>query len=375
LRRFPIIAIAALLAAGCGANTPTAAPSPAGSLPEPPSAPSSAPTHLRTFPAPSPTPHDGCESLAGRTWRPSADFSLRIPLGYENVDLDVTRIAAIADPDELVEFEPNEPYLDEPAPLVGGWNVSLIPNIDDDEPVDAPVSLVAATAVLRVDGRAPIRMDGVLATDEELEKPVAQFELPDVKGDVVIEFRVEWSDECYQYLAEGPAAFRMVRAAYAEHCPDGHKGVAAHWAEMQEPPVTVGGVAMPLVRSITYGKWTRYATFVDPVIGWMHWDPANGTATGPAGATLPVVMGNADLELETLRVEYYRRSAIVEALDTSHSNRGDVLFRASADPYPDGHFELLLPNRPGRYVASVHFDYETPCLSGDGAGGVAIEAT
>jgi hypothetical protein len=371
LRRFPIIAIAALLAAGCGTNPPSGAPASQTTAPTSTARPSAT---TGATAAPTATPGTACAPLTEDSWAPSADFSLRIPIGYQNLSLDVTRISSTADQTEVVELEPSEPYLDEPGRLVGRWSVTLIPNIDYDEIVEVPVELISASAILRAPGRDPITMDGALGMDDDLNKPVAHFELPDVNGDVVIDFRVEWADACFTYVAEGPAAFEMVRASYAAQCPSRHNGVAAHWADMQAPPVDVGGVPMPLFRSITIGSWTRYATFVDPVVGFAQWDPALGTVAGRSGATVPVVTGNGDLVLESLGVEYLRRGTILDLLDGGDwPSRSDVLFRATADPFPDGHFELLLPTRPGRYVASVGFDYETPCLSGDGAGAVAID--
>jgi hypothetical protein len=370
LRRFPIIAIAALLAAGCGATPPaTSPPASLGAISPPPASTPPAASPTATSPAPAASPDSDCPPWTEGVYTPSDEFEIGTPLGFHSLAFDFTRITSNADPAEFLESEAGKPYLGEPGRLVGNWEIAVHPGIDY-EPVDVAITLGAARAVLRVDGREPHPMDGVLAPDGQS----FLFDLPNASGSGRIDVSVEFSDECFTYQAEGAWAFEMVTAAYAAQCPGSHKGVSAHWADMQEPPVAVGGVAMPLFRSTTIGKWTRYATFVDPVVGWAQWDPASGTVTGQAGTTLPVVMGDADLILESLRIEFYRRSSIREVLGGgSYSNRGDVLFRASADPYADGHFELLLPSKPGRYVASVYFTYETACLSGDGAGGVAID--
>lgn len=370
LRRLPIIAIAALLAAGCGATPSATIPSASlgASLPPPASA-STAESPAPTSSRPTASPDSDCPPWTEGVYSPSDEFEIATPLGFHSLAVDFTRITSNANPSDFLELQAGKPYLGEPGRLVGKWEIGVYPGIDY-EPVDLPITLGAARAVLRVDGRDPNPMTGIVAPDGRS----FLFDLPNASGSGRIDVFVDFSDKCFTYEAEGAWAFDMITAAHAAQCPDSHKGVAAHWADVQEPPVTVDGLAMPLFRSTTIGKWTRYATFVDPVIGWAQWDPTSGTVTGKPGATLPVVIGDADLALDSLRIEYYRRSAIAEVLDGgSYSNRGDILFRASADPYPDGHFELLLPMRPGRYVASIGVSYETPCLSGDGAAGVAID--
>ena len=77
--------------------------------------------------------------------------------------------------------------------------------------------------------------------------------------------------------------------------------------------------------------------------------------------------------LESLSTEFFRRGDIVDWIDGGDwPSRERIAFRSTADPYADGHLDLLLPSDPGRYVASFSFQWATPCASGDGVGAVSI---
>jgi hypothetical protein len=369
LRRTRIFAIAALLAAGCGANPPSATPSATARTND-----TAAPTSPVATPAPTvlaPTASDsGCPTLTPDTWTPSADFRLETPIGGDFLGLDVTRVTSNRNPAESAEFEAREPYLEEPGRLVGKWEIGVRPDIDYDEPIDVPITLIAANAELRIGGRDPVPMGGRVAADGH----AFLFDMPNVNGSVVIEYNVEWSDACFVYRAEGAGAYEMVRAADAARCPTSHKSFATHWAELNQPPVRVAGVAVQLSRTSTSGKWTPYAVSAQGIVGYAQWDPAMATVVGPARGTVRVGDGNADLDLLFLATDFYRREDIVDYFDPEgRPGRTRVVFHSRAEPYADGHFELLLPPDPGHFVASFYFFYETPCASGDGVGAVAID--
>lgn len=374
--RFPILAIAAILIAGCGANTATSAPTASLAAGEPSAGPTSpAASQSNTFPAP-PTrrPNAACEALDEESWRPSADFDVWTPLGGSYLGLDVTRMSSISNPDEIVQFDAGDPYLDDPIRIVGGWQISLVPEIDYDQVDEVQIALVAASAVLQVAGRDPIRMHGIVGMDPETDKAGFLFNVPDVRGSAVIDFAVEWSDACRTFRAERAWGFEMVRAAYAARCPTDHEGFAAHWAGLEEPPLSAGGVPVALFRSSTFGTWTPYAVSAQGNVGFAHWDPEAAFAVGSAGGMVRVGDGNPDLKLELLSTEFFRRRDVIEWIDGGDwPGRDLIVFRSTSDPYPDGHFELLLPADPGGYVASFYFQWETPCASGDGVGAVGVQ--
>ena len=371
--RLPILAIAAILIAGCGATAPSSGPT-ALTAPESLSAHTTPPpaTPPATLPDPTPTTNSSCPGLQPDMGIPSADFDVWTPIGGFFLGLDVTRVSPNSDPGQAILLEGGKPYLDDPIRLVGGWQIGLDPGIDYDESGEVSITLLGAIATVHVDGRRPIRMNGVVGTLPKTKRPGFLFDVPDVKA-AVIDFTVEWSDTCFTYVAEKAWGVQMVRAAFADRCPSDQEEFTTHWAALEEPPIKAGGIPMPLYRSSTLGLWTQYAVSAQGNVGFAHWDPASDAAIGIAGGTVRVGDGNVDLRLASFSTEFFRRGDIVDWIKNDEwPGRELIVFRSTADPYPDGHFEILLPGYPGRYVASFYFQWESPCASGDGVAAVSI---
>lgn len=360
-RRLSIIAIAALLAAGCGANTPTdgSTPSPAASIPSAAPTPYATPIAVVTA-----QPTSRCAPLS-EAYEPNDDFEVASPLGGHYLAMDFTRVSSNDNPDEFVEFEAGAPYLDEPGRLVGGWQIGVYPGIDY-EPVDEPIVLIAAEAVLRVPGRDGIPMEGSVAPDGKS----FLFDLPDAKGSVVIDFIAEFSDACFTYRAEGAGAFEMVRAAQAAGCPTGHKGFAEHWAALGDDQLQVGDVGVEIINHQISGLWTPYFVAAQGGSALGSWDSAAPSATGEVGGIIRVAPTHPDLRINALSATYHRRGAVLDARPGDDPPR---VFAATADPYPDGHLDLLVPSEPGRYVAALGVDWTSPCAYGGAFGGVSID--
>jgi hypothetical protein len=75
-----------------------------------------------------------------------------------------------------------------------------------------------------------------------------------------------------------------------------------------------------------------------------------------------------DLTPISLFAQFHRRAAVV-----AHGALAASVFSSTADPYPDGRFDLLVPSNPGRYVASLHYVSETPCAHVGAVGAVSID--
>ena len=119
--RLSIIAITVLLAAGCGANTPTD-----GSTASPVNTPSSAPTasgapYATPITVVTAQPTSRCAPLSESTYQPNDDFNVASPLGGHYLAMDFTRVSSNDNPAEFVEFEAGAPYLDEPGRLGVDW--------------------------------------------------------------------------------------------------------------------------------------------------------------------------------------------------------------------------------------------------------------
>lgn len=291
---------------------------------------------------------------------PNDDFEVATPLGGSFLAVDFTRITSNADPSAFVAFEAGEPYLDEPGRLVGKWEIDVHPGID------YPITLRAAQAVLRLEGRDSISMDGTVAADGRSFR----FNVPNESGNGRIDFIVELSDACFTYRAEGAWAFAMVRASHAAGCPADHEAMAEHFASLGEPPLQVGDLGFDLVPHEIIGLWTPYGVASQGGGGLATWDPDGAAASGQAGGVLRLAPTSSDLAISSFSASYYRRGAVLEY------RLGDDLrrvFAATAEPYPDGHLDLLLPSEPGRYVADLRFRFETPCAYGGASAGVSID--
>ena len=363
LRRFPILAIASLLAAGCGAIAPTSV------VPSEPNSPSAAPTSApgsptRVGPTPNPSPGTSCPAPDPNAGLPSPHFTVWTPVGGYFLSLAVTRVSSIDDPNLFIDVEVREPvYLDDPVLLAGGWSVGL----DPAEDMGTSITLIAASATLDTDGGERVTMEATVGTVPETGRPRFVFDVPDVTA-TSGEFTAEWSEGCFTYQAERVWGLRMVLAAEADKCPAGHKGYVSHWADMGEPPVFVGDVGVPLERIETVGFWAPYAVSSQGNTGLSSWDPADPSETASSGSVIAVAPASEDLTPVSLSAQFYRRSAVLAG-----GERTDAVFSSTAHPYPDRRFDLLVPKKPGRYVASLHYVAETPCARVGAVGAVSID--
>jgi hypothetical protein len=371
LQRFSIIAIAATLAAGCGSTPSTPGPSalPSASTelspsPAPTSAPGS-PTELD--PTPEASPDASCPAPDRNAPLPSPHFTVWTPVGGYFLSLAVTRVSSIDDSSQFVDVEVREPvYLDDPVRLVGGSTVGL----DPDDDMGSSITLVAARATLRTGGGERVAMEGAVGTVPKTGRPGFLFDVPDVTA-TSGKFTAEWSDGCFVYRAERVWGLRMVLAAEAAGCPGGHKGYVRHWSDMGEPPVFVGDVGVELARIETVGFWVPYAVSSQGNTGLTSWSPSNSSASASPGSVIAVVPASDDLTPVSLFAQFYRRTAVERWL--AGGEMPDDVFSSAADPYPDRRFDLLVPRKPGRYVASLHYVSETPCAHVGAVGAVSID--
>jgi hypothetical protein len=376
--RLPIIAMAALLAAGCGASpaSPSVAASTVAAASTPESSPAATAAPVPSTPADTSGPDPACESLGlaiTPTFSPGAIDAYLGPK-HQHIALSTERAASVSDPG--VVWPGGYDYgdgLPDVIYLRGGGEVAINLELDYDFEFDWPLQVTEISAVLRIpgEGRQTLTTRIVESTDPAGTVIVT---LPDLTARGTLTLEVEASDRCLTYASIGVGQVQIGRAALVDSCPTGHKGFAAHWVEAANPPITAGGAPLALSPSSTLGLWSTYAVSAQGNIGFAHWDPTSATASGAAGETPRVDDENADLTLESLGTDFYLRKDIVGYLEGGDWPGLDrVMFRSTADPYPDGHFELLLPSKPGRYVASFSFNYQAPCSYGDGVGVVAID--
>jgi len=368
--------MAGLVVAGCAA---TAAPTElaAGDTIEPSAAPPAA--TIRPLPTPFPVPTrptygNGapCPAITALD-PPDAEVELQweTVLGWLNMDLTVERTASLHIADEVWVGEEAEPSEYETLRIRGADDMLL--QVEHGETY-GPVTLAQASAVLRTDDGGRERFAGEVLEQPGPEGELVRFTIPDVGATGYLDIRLELVDGCFAYVAHGLQRVRVASTDFVATCPSDSEGFTAYWTELNTPPMRAGAVPVRLGAGSTMGRWTPYGVAADPVVGYLAWEPESAVASGLAGRTLRMEPGNAGLHLDALRVEFYRRGRLLDWQDGGRWPRDDdVVFRTVAKPFGDGHFDLLLPAAPGRYVASIGFNYDSRCASGYGAAALSVD--
>lgn len=368
-----VLAIAVLMVAGCGPSTPTTTPA-LSTQPDLTASmePTSSPV-VRPIPTPTSAatfgPDAHCDTLGlaiSSTFVPGAmdvylgTFDQYIPLATE-------RAASVDDPQQI--WPGGYDYgdgLPDVIRLRGGSDIILRPQLDYDFPFDWPLEINAARAVLRVPGEGRNELAAPITASDSVTLSIPDR---DLRGTLRLEF--EASDRCLRYTGSGVGQVQVVRAATVDACPVDHEGYAAHWATLADPPLMVGDVPVDLGRIETLGLWTEYAVSSQGNTGLTTWSPDSETTKGVAGGTVRSEPANPALRLPFLEAVFYRRKAVVDM--QAGGDWPSPVFRSTADPYADGHFELLVPSRAGRYVASLHVQWESACAYGGAAGAIGVD--
>ena len=371
-RRYSILAIAVLLAAGCGTTPPTAMPSasiaaPTGAIGSP------APTAAAITPAPTFGAEAPCEALGLEitpTFIPGAIDAYLGPLD-SHIALSTERAVSVADPS--VVWPGGYDYGDGLPDLIGlrgGGEVAMHLELDYDFEFDWPVQVTAISAVLRIPGEGRRTLESRIA--ESPDPAGTMFvTLPDMNARGTLTLEVEAADRCLAYTSRGVGQVQIARAALVDGCPTDTEGFVEHWESMGDPPIDVDGLGVALSPDEMIGLWTPGAFGSQGNSPLSHWDAAADSATGDPGGVVSLQPRNTDLRIESLSASFYRRGAVVDWL----SGGGDPrqVFLATADPYPDGHLDLLVPSDPGRYVVGLVVRWETPCLRGGAVGAVGVD--
>jgi hypothetical protein len=93
------------------------------------------------------------------------------------------------------------------------------------------------------------------------------------------------------------------------------------------------------------------------------------------GTTLRVVATNPALSLTDMEVRVYTRQSVARAVkDYPPVGLVLVLERTPAQQ-ADGSWRLRVPDAPGRYVATMAFDFDSKCSIGDAWAVVNIDVT
>ncbi len=362
-RRLPIVAMAALMLAGCGSTAATSStPSTSPSATDAISTSSPRPTYA--FPTPEPTIDPGsCEGLGAvitpdyePRWA-SISFFRRSPYPT-SVGLSPIRVVDRANPDIVWTGEPGEPQPNEPGLLPGGADVTAALRMPNYGRQELPVEILSANATVRLEDGA-VREPRTRVTTNAYGQPRIVMHVPDVDGDGILEIRAEWQDRCLRYEGTGTARVSILPSEVMATCPA--PGTAfAGYSETIRDPVTVDSVPVRLFLTHLLSKFSSEFVAADgPALP--SWDPDGPAVRAGAGTKALLAVGNESLTLEDVGASFYRRRDVVAEWETA-----DRVAHGSLAPTGEGRFALLVPDRAGRYVVVLSFGWDSPCAFGSG---------
>lgn len=281
----------------------------------------------------------------------------------------VVAATALHDPTVTWAAEPGEPRLDETGVLPGGHELRFRLGVGYESDVEWPITINAVTVTLRRDDGSQRELKTNLTTIDH--EQVIRIRIPDINAHGWLDARVELLDRCLSYVAVGSSLIHIVPGDVAAACSSDMDAITAHYSALQQPPLEAGGVSVGTHSGTLEGLWDAFAIAADgPAFGF--WDQELPPAIGQAGGAILVAEANPDLVLNRLEAFFYRRGDVVRWLDSRITDIDEV-FRVTTEPAQDGSFDLALPHDPRRYVAILHFEWDSPCYRGQSRAVVAID--
>jgi hypothetical protein len=374
-RRSPsILAIVALLAAGCGASSPVATPGAASAEPSS-SAPSTAPTPtfgvIETLPPTDPPPatpepsHDACP-VETPTDQPGIWLVSRVSQAHPVVE--ITRMARVSHPESALPL----PQVERPPSLMSfvGGRRSYLELYYFDLEWPWGWSLTSLSAKLILGNRDPIHLDAELGTDSLGNVSGASVRIPDRDATGTLEVEVAWYDSCFVYEGSVTTPVRIYPESSVAGCPTGRTAAFDELGIAFDPPILVDGVAANILPWEFAGK-VRDMAVIDPLPPYVGFTAETTTIAAETNATITVAYENPAIELrltDSPKVVFFERDPLLRWLDGGwiHGDEPEapVVFRSKLVARDDGTFTFTTPPDPGRYVAEVTFSYDAACTLG-----------
>ena len=382
LRRLPILAIAALLAAGCGANpassglaaVPSTMSSEGAAASPGPTTGSGATAAPRPTLAPVPSPAPGCVALddvnltrlevdLGSLY-PNGDGGLSggFSIGLVDGELLVTRITELSGQRRSAAPAPRQ-ITNGGGQMLGGREFVTFPWIFLPGS-STPQAMINAKVTLKLDGASPIDLPTRFVRGNKNLDQVA-VTVPDVAGAGHVTLDFVWADPCFRYEASGTIPVDMVPLEQTAGCDLDNE---TYWDQLHavlEGSIMVG-TTKPIVGSAF--NESKYAPHVNPgidaFIGYMF-DPEGPEQTVASGGTLQIKSLKEQVHLgEKVTVVIWTRRSIANAVTDYPPKETDEVFEGRLERQPDGSYELPVPDAPGRYVAAMSVKFDSPCTTG-----------
>jgi hypothetical protein len=382
-RRLSILAIAALLAAGCGA-TPT--PAPVASLAAvAPSPTTPSPTYrlIQTYPptAPPPSPTAGPSEIRCRSDQRTDDtgFAAIHDEGSIGVALKIASLARADTGESLALPQPPPDFGWHPGFLVSGGEMRIHAGYYGGRlPFRQDITITLLEASLIAEGQPRVDLDARYEPSPDGVGTIAVVRVPKFSFRGTLRFSVEWRDECFVVAARGSTPVIVDPPSAIEGCPDRRR---EGWREIDalfDPPIRVGPLRVAL-HAVGQGK-KRDLSFADPPFPYQFFDSATPTMIATPGETIHVSIPNPDIVIHARvreNVIAFRRAPLIRWLEGGwiHGNEPDaeIVFRSPLVDHGDGAFSFTVPRKPGRYAIEAVFDYDSQCSYGTAGFVVGVE--
>lgn len=378
--RFSILAIAALLAAGCGASPQTDAPTSAATHASAPPSSVASPSEpapsagTTSAPTPSSAPTAGASEFRCRSYEPGRDGT-----GFASVSARNAPLWLWPEITSLVRADTGE-SLPLPQPPNDGWWAQFVVGGRDARfevgygasyawPLPREITLTSLEARLIPDEGLRIDLGVRLEPHPDGAGTIAVVRLPDSAFRGTMKLTAEWRDECFIVNGHGSQYLIMDPPSALDGCPDTRKAGFEGVEALFEEPTTVGLLQRGLV---VHGQGKKVdLSVIDPLPPYVGFRAETPTMTESPGATIQVTIPNPDVIVHARvreKVIAFRRAPLIRWIEGGwiHGNEpeAEIVFRSPLVDLGDGQFSFTAPTEPGRYAVEAVFDYDAQCSYG-----------
>ena len=375
-----IIAMAALLLAGCSTSSasPSTPPSqwvPSASpvattegSPSPSLAPDLTPPPT-TAPEPSTT---ACSTAVGQD-NPMVTLSAAEAFWMQ---LSIQEMAPVAAPDQPIEPPTFPSRWDAIEFLLGGRETRLHLDYYPVSWPASPITISKLRLTLHADGQDAVKLPVRLEPGAEATKVFV--DVPDITWLGTLEIVAEWQDPCFTYRARSSTPLLIDPASSVAGCSERRNPAFEELDAAFAPPIGVGPVDANLQPWRFIGKVTSLAV-IDPLPPYTGFTRETVTFAAEPGTTLTVSSWSDALDLwlpDGAAVEFYRRGELIRWMEGGwiHGDAPEakVVTRSSLVESSDG-FTFTVPDIPDRYAATAVFNYNSACSFGTAGFVVGID--
>ena len=371
--RLSILAIAAVLAAGCGATPPTTGPSAsiaaatetgavATAAPRPTA--SAAPSKAWPTLAPLPTYPVGCEGIEAIDL-PNLDAEASASIGHFGWDLQVTRVEELYGSHAVANPPPRRLYNDDVGQMLGGREFLTRPSSESGVPYEPPIHVESATATLALDNAGPMALPTRHVPGNDFFDQVA-IAVPDVSGPATVLIEFTWTEGCYRFDASASRRVDVVPLAMTAGCEMEDDALDDQLRALLEDALLVNSTSPAFVASPyhagTYVPHENIGTDAFIQYGFKPKDPA--IVVSPGGL-VRIENQKPRLDLaDTLKLVAWTRGSLAQAVKQYPPGEAVEVLDRRLERQPDGSFQFHAPEAPGRYVAALSVKYELKCVTG-----------